>query len=285
VDWQRRSSSLPSIEDGEVERVASLLKSMRNGEPAGQSQAAEVLLAFERLREASADTVRHYAGAATAGQLAGLVFRQLRHPIRQVRSDLDLAIEDLDGGPTSEEDLEDVRQSLKAAIQRLRTMEERMERIDPLAIGGAGRRVTEVPLAEALRVVVDAYQEELDLLGVCVHFNAESDRTVQTNREIAQQVFSNLLDNAVYWASRGDTKSPIVTVAITPSGFTIEDTGPGVSPNIQRVIFEPHFTTKDGAQGLGLTLVKDLLKTVGGRIRLSDPTHARFSVDLVAEEG
>jgi signal transduction histidine kinase len=283
VDWQRRTSSLPAIEDGEVDRITSLLKSMRNGDTTGKSQVGEVLAAFERLREASADTIRHYAGAATAGQLAGLVFRQLRHPVRQVRSDLDLAVQDLNGGVMTDEDLEDVRQSLQSAIQHIRIMEERMEKIDPLAFGGGGRRVTEVSLGEALQVVIEAYREELDTIGVFVDFKEGSGRVIQTNREIAQQVFSNLLDNALYWAPRGEARDAVVAVELTPSGFTIEDTGPGIPAGVQRAIFEPHFTTRDGAKGLGLTLVKDLLKTIGGQIKLTNPESARFSVDLAEE--
>lgn len=280
IDWQRKTSNLPSIEGEESDRLDSLLDSIRKDGGGDADAVSEIRQAFEDIREASAETVRYYAGMATSGQLAGLIFRQLRHPIRQVRSDLDLAIDELDHGPPSGEDLEDLGLSLKSALQHLRTMEKRMEKLDPLAIGGRGRRVKDIHLCEALRDVLEAYEDEFDRNGVALDFEEDPELVVRTNQEIAQQVLSNLIDNALFWASQGEANTPIVSVRPSPRGFSVWDTGPGIPKKMRRVIFEPHFTTRDGAHGLGLTLVKDLLKTIGGRVRLADPGSARFSVEL-----
>jgi signal transduction histidine kinase len=280
IDWQRRTSQLPSLSEGETDEVEKLIRSLGNGKGVKEDQLDEVRKAFVELREASAETVRHYAGAATTGQLAALIFRQLRHPIRQIRSDLDLLSEDLGAGVPPEEEAEDLLESVRSALQHLETMEKRIEKLDPLAIGGRGRRITEVPLAEALQDVLDAYEDEFGRAGVFLDFTGDPGISVRTNREVAQQVLSNLLDNALFWAPQGDAKSPVVKVKVTPKGFTIQDSGPGIAEGIRRVIFEPHFSTRDGAHGLGLTLVKDLLKTVGGRVRLADPESARFHVEL-----
>ena len=280
IDWQKRSSNLPALGDAQSEQFESLLGALGNGGKVDKEQVEEVREAFEALREASAETVRHYAGAATTGQLAGLIFRQLRHPIRQILSDLDLVTQDLAGGFSTEEEREDSLDLVKTAVQRLQTMETRMAKVDPLAIGGRGRRVSDVAMAEALQDVLDAYEEEFNRSGIYLDFDPDPSQVVRTNREIAQQVFSNLLDNALHWAPKGESQSPIVRVALTATGFSIQDSGPGVQEKHRRVIFDPHFTTREDAHGLGLTLVKDLLKTIGGRIRLTDPGCARFSVEL-----
>ena len=280
IDWQRKTSNLPSLGDEQSERFESLLNSLDNGDQADHAQLAEIREAFEGLREASAETIRHYAGAATTGQLAGLIFRQLRHPIRQILSDLDLVAQDLNGGFSSPEERQDSLDLVKGSLQRLRTMEDRMEKMDPLAIGGRGRRVSDVTMSEALQDVLDAYEEEFNRRGIHLVFDADPDQTVRTNQELAQQVFSNLLDNALYWAPEGGSGTPVVTVTLTRKGFSIQDSGPGIAEKHRRVIFDPHFTTREDAHGLGLTLVKDLLKTIGGRIRLTDAESARFSVEL-----
>jgi signal transduction histidine kinase len=280
IDWQRRTSQLPSLSEGETDEVEKLIRSLGNGKGVKKDQMDEVRKAFVELREASAETVRHYAGAATTGQLAGLIFRQLRHPIRQIRSDLDLLSEDLGAGVPPEDEAEDLLESVRSALQHLETMEKRIEKLDPLAIGGRGRRISEVPLAEALQDVMDAYDDEFGRAGVFLDFNGDPGISVRTNREVAQQVLSNLLDNALFWAPQGNAKNPVVKVKVTAKGFTIQDSGPGIAEGIRRVIFEPHFSTRDGAHGLGLTLAKDLLKTVGGRIRLADAQSARFHVEL-----
>ncbi len=280
VDWQRRASSLPALESGDGEELDSLLGAIQGGNGTEKDDIEAIRRAFNDLREASADTVRHYAGLATSGQLAGLVFRQLTHPIRQARSELDLALEDVTMTSPGPEDLEDLQTSLRSALQHLKTMEKRIEKLDPLAIGGRGRRVSDIALGATLRDVLEAFEDEFDRHAVVLDFEAEPDVTVRSNREIAQQVLANLLDNALFWAPQGSAKTPAVTVRLTPRGFSISDTGPGVPEHLRPVIFEPHFTTRDGAHGLGLTLAKDLLKGVGGRIRLSDPACARFTVEL-----
>lgn len=283
MDWQRRTSNLPSLESEDEGELDSLLAGLHNGGGTDKERVEAIRRAFNDLREASADTVRHYAGLATSGQLAKLVFRQLTHPIRQARSELDLALEEAERPSPSPEDLQDLQASLRFTLQHFRTMEKRIEKLDPLAIGGRGRRVTDIALGAALWDVLEAFEDEFDRHAVALDFQAEPEVTVRTNREIAQQVLANLLDNALFWALQGEAKTPVVIVRLTPCGFSISDSGPGIPQRLRPVIFEPHFTTRDGAHGLGLTLTKDLLKGVGGRIRLADPACARFTVELQHE--
>lgn len=282
LDWQRRVSSLPVLDSGQDDRLGSILDGL-NGNGEGLTNAlGEIRSAFDELRESSADVVRHYAGLASSGQLSGIVFRQLKHPIRQIRSDLDLAIEDISGGQLGDEGREDLLESLKIAVQHLDTMTRRMEKLDPLAIGGRGRRISEVRLREVLGTVVEAYEHEFVRAGVTLHLAGSAELKCETNPEVAQQVLANLMDNALYWAPKGDAVNPLVSIELTKGGFLISDSGPGVPEGIRRSIFEPHFTTRDAAHGLGLTLVKDLLKTIGGRVKLEDPACATFKVVLEA---
>ena len=39
----------------------------------------------------------------------------------------------------------------------------------------------------------------------------------------------------------------------------IEDTGPGIAPGVRDQLFTPFFSTKEGGQGIGLTLVQEIL--------------------------
>lgn len=280
LDWQRRASTLPAIEGPESDALGAILEQLGRGDGSHGEAADEIRKAFNDLTEASAEAVRQYAGLASSGQLASIVFKQLKHPVRQIRSDLDLALGDLNSGPIDEDGMEDLKASLQAALQHLGTMEHRMERLDPLAVGGRGRRISVVGLRTTLEPVVEAFQDEFDRAGVALDFAGADTIRIKSNPEVAQQVLANLLDNGLCWASQGQAETPAVFLELTKRGFSIADTGPGVPEDIRRSIFEPHFTTKDGAHGLGLTLVKDLLKTIGGRIRLEDPDCARFDVVL-----
>jgi signal transduction histidine kinase len=48
----------------------------------------------------------------------------------------------------------------------------------------------------------------------------------------------------------------------------VEDTGPGIPPDVQEKIFEPFFSTKDGGTGLGLATVHRIIGTHKGRIEV-----------------
>ena len=43
----------------------------------------------------------------------------------------------------------------------------------------------------------------------------------------------------------------------------IEDTGPGIPPDVREQLFTPFFTTKPHGQGIGLTMVQEILSNHG----------------------
>jgi signal transduction histidine kinase len=180
----------------------------------------------------------------------------------------------------SEEVVEDAWESVNRALQRIDTLEKRIRKLDPLAVGVRGRRVSRHSTEDILREVADAFADDLDRHGVTLDFRGNSRTEATTNREVVQHAFSILLDNSLWFARQGGDANPVVTVRVTKSGFTVSDSGPGIPESDRDAIFEPHFTTREGGHGLGLTLARDLLKSIGARIRLANCRPARFSVEL-----
>ena len=99
---------------------------------------------------------------------------------------------------------------------------------------------------------------------------------------------SNLVKNAVEAMGESGT----LTVSVE-KGFDdqdnpvavlrIEDTGPGIDPEIRDRLFIPYVTTKGSAgTGLGLALVHRILTEMGGRIDVIDGASggARFAVRI-----
>ena len=92
--------------------------------------------------------------------------------------------------------------------------------------------------------------------------------------EQLQQVFINILNNALDAMPAGGT----LTIKTTPSPGAVviecSDTGQGMSADVQAHLFEPLFTTKSPGQGtgLGLAIVKQIISEHGGQIEvLSSP--------------
>jgi C4-dicarboxylate-specific signal transduction histidine kinase len=102
------------------------------------------------------------------------------------------------------------------------------------------------------------------------------------------QVISNLVTNAEHALRRW---TPAVIRISTHAmerwvRLVVEDSGPGVSPELRQRIFDPFFTTKspDEGSGLGLAICQRVVSELGGRIRLEDSElgGARFVVELPA---
>ncbi len=112
---------------------------------------------------------------------------------------------------------------------------------------------------------------------------------VQVDAQLCEQVFVNLITNAFQaMDGPGASPDPILRLAITreisngEAGVcvTVEDTGPGVPPELQEQIFNPFFTSKKDGVGLGLSIVAKIVDDHRGTIRQDPdtPRGARFRV-------
>ncbi|HEY0958850.1 MAG TPA: ATP-binding protein, partial [Novosphingobium sp.] len=73
-----------------------------------------------------------------------------------------------------------------------------------------------------------------------------------------------------------------------PVELRVSDNGPGVDPAMRDHIFEPFVTTKKSGQGLGLALVRKLVRDMNGRIsherdEAKGWTHFRVHLPLASE--
>lgn len=86
--------------------------------------------------------------------------------------------------------------------------------------------------------------------------------------EKLKQVVLNLVVNALEAMKEGGT----LTVTVTSEGewarIAVEDTGPGIDPQVLGSIFDPFFTTKEAGTGLGLSIVRKIVDQHAGEVRL-----------------
>src|SRR4029453_14259606 len=88
------------------------------------------------------------------------------------------------------------------------------------------------------------------------------------------QVWTNLIDNAVDAMSESGTLRVATRVEDGEVVIEIADTGPGMPPEVVARAFEPFFTTKDVGKGtgLGLSMVYGMAHQSGGAVRIeSEP--------------
>lgn len=101
-----------------------------------------------------------------------------------------------------------------------------------------------------------------------------------------EQVFLNLLSNAIEASPEGETVS--VRTQYTGQEVYVEvvDHGPGIPTGQKEKIFEPFFTTKRHGTGLGLAIVIKILEAHQGKIEVTKAAKggAAFKVSLPANK-
>ncbi|WP_046244007.1 sensor histidine kinase [Hymenobacter terrenus] len=81
-----------------------------------------------------------------------------------------------------------------------------------------------------------------------------------------EQVLLNIAKNAL--EAIGQDGNIWVRTVAAPATITIENDGPSITPEISQQLFTPFFSTKRDGQGIGLTLVRDILLAHGFQFRL-----------------
>jgi len=68
----------------------------------------------------------------------------------------------------------------------------------------------------------------------------------------------------------------------TQGCLRVQDSGPGMSPEVLPRVFAPFFTTREGGLGLGLSLCETLAGGMGGSLTAANrlPQGAEFVVSL-----
>lgn len=119
-------------------------------------------------------------------------------------------------------------------------------------------------------------EEALDFLRVEIH-----DRDILVERELAQglptlhldrdqikQAFYNICRNSFQAMKSGGILRVGTSTTPTHVRIVFNDTGGGIPPDHITRIFEPYFTTKPGGNGLGLLIVRRIVRAHGGEVVL-----------------
>ncbi|WP_022822808.1 sensor histidine kinase [Hymenobacter norwichensis] len=80
---------------------------------------------------------------------------------------------------------------------------------------------------------------------------------VDLDAQQLEQALLNICKNAL--EAIGENGNIWVRTSSTPPQLVIENDGPGIASDVQRRLFTPFFSTKRDGQGIGLTLIRDIL--------------------------
>jgi len=216
---------------------------------------------------------------ASLGHMAGLVAHEVRNPLTAIKMRVHSLQEELAASVSSQDDVEVIRQEierLERIVQNFLDLVRLPEpRVQPLSLNEV--------ITRAVELLKPNFEEHAVRVTIAWPGTLPS---VQGDAEQLEQVFLNLLLNAVQAMSEGGA---IEIAASWVKGRTetdgsieiaVSDTGPGIPKALRDKIFDPFFTTKANGIGLGLSLAKKVVEQHQGVIEVQDRNGSGTAVTI-----
>jgi len=276
--------------EGEEEVIAQELRAGRNvlraisapakgpeGEKVGGVTVLEDITAFKQLDQMKSDFVN-------------MVAHELRSPLVSIRQQNTVILDGL-AGPLQEKQ-RDLLQRGTAKIDGLLTLINDLLDIARIEAGMATQHQVPTDLEGILQEVVELMRPRAEAQGVEIHCTCMDLRPVQADPKHMEEVFSNLITNAVNYSPDGGV------VSVTAKGLgeyveiAVSDTGIGIDPEELPKIFDKFYRVKHPrtrqvmGTGLGLSIVKGVVEAHRGTIdvesRPGEGTTFRVLLPVIA---
>ena len=222
----------------------------------------------------------------TLGELSAGMAHELNQPLTAVLANTQAALRLLKESPP---EIHTAQTAMQRASEQARRASDVLTRL---------RRTVERPDAHAERVRVrltEVVRDALYLLEpqcrehrVTTEIVSDRDVEVLADPVALEQVIHNLATNALHALEQTDANERRLTFTIsqteTYGELRIADNGPGIAPDALPRLFEPFFSTRGdaGGLGLGLSVCESLITNMDGHISAHNrsPHGAEFMVTL-----
>jgi signal transduction histidine kinase len=141
-----------------------------------------------------------------------------------------------------------------------------------------------VDLGAEVGTVVEGFRDRFAAVGIELRSEIE-DVHIQGDAVRLRQIVSNLLSNALKFTPSGGQVTISVAGREGSAFLEVRDTGPGIQPDEIERVFDRFYrgsSVRAGGSGIGLAVVRDLVRAHGGEVSVeSEPgAGSRFLVVL-----
>ncbi|MBA4851394.1 PAS domain-containing protein [Emticicia sp. BO119] len=217
---------------------------------------------FVMIEELTAEILQ--AEKKAYGKVIRMMAHEVNNSIGSVNSILDTTIQ-------LQENDSDIKHALEIAIQRndhlnyfMRNFADMVRLPEP--------RPEKVDLNELLRNTIRLMEFRASQSDITLNVElTEMPFLISADLHQLEQVVINIIKNAIESIEIRKLRNPDTSLAglitirtsFKPKQLVIEDNGVGISPDAEKQIFSPFFTTKENGQGIGLTLIREVLVNHG----------------------
>lgn len=187
--------------------------------------------------------------------LAASVAHEIGNPLNAIAMNLQLLARD----PTDQESLEICQTQVKRLDGIIREFLSALRARKPVLVPGSPAD----PLKNCLAALKPQFEERAIRVTVDIPATLPA---VALDKDQIEQVFFNLLKNALEAIQDGDAIRIEITSDDQDVSVIIQDTGLGMSEDQLAHLFEPYRTSKEKGTGLGLMVSKRIVSDHGGTI-------------------
>lgn len=216
-------------------------------------------LAFDRYQGAMRNLER-FTGDAS---------HQLRTPLASMRMTAEVAL-------SSHADLDtcrDVLGSILEDVAKLSHLVDQLLTMARLGASGVQAAFADVDIGQLLRSAADFYRPTCRLLGLVLDVEEGVGCTISGNPDLLMEALRNLIDNAMRFAGEKGRIRLTAQKKDNAVELMVMDTGPGIRPEHAEAVFQrfnriASLSSQDSGNGLGLALVREILRLHDGHIHL-----------------
>jgi PAS domain S-box-containing protein len=246
------------------------------------SDITEEVMAQKVLAEERAKSL-HQSKLATLGEMAAGMAHEINNPLAIIDGMVNL----LPASANNYDKFHERINSIKKAIFRISTI---VSGLKKFSRSSEGLHRAPVRISDVLAEVSHLTKAKIDRHQVEINLKIIQDAYIYCNEVELEQVFVNLINNAIDAIKELTPRWINIQVFSMKSQVMIHiiDSGPGISQEIREKIFNPFYTTKKVGEGtgLGLSISKGIIEAHQGSISLkSDMSNTCFEIILPLGEG
>ena len=241
--------------------------------------------AEDDLRQAEEELAR-VTPVVAMGELAAAIAHEVNQPLTAIVTNSQFCLRRLDGATSKPDEL---RAAITAIVNDSTRASGVIARIRGLLMKGSTDR-TELHINRIIQDVTSLMRKEFTRNRVSLRADLASDLPqVLGDPVLLQQVLINLIMNAIEGtiSSTGVRREIVIRSAKNRDGVLVQvqDSGPGIAPELADRIFEPFFTTKAKGIGMGLSISRSIIESHGGHVGIiPSSTGALFEFTLPTDD-
>ncbi|WP_245270000.1 sensor histidine kinase [Nitrobacter hamburgensis] len=225
----------------------------------------------------------HINRNSAVGELTTSIAHELNQPLGSILTNTETAEIMLKSSSPNLDEMKEILADIRRDDQRASEVIRRLRSV----LKKTPFEMTYIDLNETVRQVIGFIATVSRGRDIALKYSTcSADLNVMGDVVHLQQVFLNLIINAMDAISEAEAREREVSVTTNRSGASAEirisDTGPGIAITDLKYVFDPFFTRKPQGMGMGLAIVRSIVEAHHGQISAANQASggALFTIRL-----